>query len=278
MIVNASDFYERIEYLIKTSKQGFTEASIQVGSICTILLPGKHSDHRLSYEKETVKIIDLLSGLEQLPETFFEKPFFYPFSQNQLKQLKKQCWVKDPADGYQLEQKIIKLYEKILIKQQEKITQVSSNLEKYFFETLSTRISILDEAIRKINAQLAILENRKQNPGLFENSANAETKWSLLRTLEYNLQNIRDEYKGILNSNLDPELNVCEYLQATERNILEAFKDTRVTYLDKIQGHNNLFMKFLDAFVRTITFGFAHISTQSEAIVLDTGSSINNKF
>src|SRR5437868_6536979 len=106
MIATASDFYERIEYLIRTSKQGFTNASIQVGSLCTILLPGKHSDHRLSYEKETAEIIALLSELEQLPETFFEKPFFYPFSKNQLEQLKKQCWAKDPAnDGYQLEQK-----------------------------------------------------------------------------------------------------------------------------------------------------------------------------
>ncbi len=119
--MNAVDFYASINHLIETSKEGHRQDSTQVGSLCTLLLPGKYADFRSNEEKEIAAMIDSWSKSNQLPKNFFEKPFFYPFSHTQLEHLKKQCWAaKSQESSLQqavlIESNLIRLYEDILIK------------------------------------------------------------------------------------------------------------------------------------------------------------------
>lgn len=274
----AIDFFERINYLIDTSKQGFTDYSVQVGSIGTLLVPGVPKDPRSNYDKETAKLIDRLSSLEELPDTFFEKPFYCPFNVLQLKNLKAQCWIEDPQSKlYQVERKLIALYEKILVKQGQVIENLLSEKEYFCKLTLENRISILELAMIKIRDQKSELDKRVKKPKFFEDKVNADDKYTVLHTLEEKLKNIKVEYEKMLHSELDPELDVFDYFQTTEKAIHEAFKFEGPA-LKAIKTHNNFLMKMLDNLLDFITFGFAHISTETESLITDSSLSINNRF
>ncbi len=110
-------------------------------------------------------------------------------------------------------------------------------------------------------------------------------KQNRLMILEANLQVIHDNYKERGKDHLSQPLNcdaVCKYLERSEKGVRNAFAAAKAKreedLTDKVQYHNNLFVRFLDALLRAITFNFAHIPTKTESILTQGISSIHNKF
>lgn len=187
-VMKIPQFYENLNDVLAVLKDGYMGglAAFEVNTLGDVLT--HHAELTPALIKEMLK--------SPIAEDFFDPPFYFPFNENTLEQLKSYQLDKDKflnswgyvvdkklAQKHKMGEQLIELVTRIIQKQQELAED-----PQYINRILVNRMKALEEALELIDDKMESLQNRQKSPGFFDTEENLRTKISRLRLIKDQLE------------------------------------------------------------------------------------------